>query len=111
MAAVETKPIQLEFGQKIPTANIAERTPKTGIIKENGFVVVPKVHGGYCNAKLTQDVEVVKTDGRIRGLSAFRLIESARVGKNFDGDWSYWTIPQGSVIGAYSKQVRKNRKK
>jgi hypothetical protein len=107
MRTIETKPVQLGFGEKI----IGKKEIVKGIIKKNEFIVVPSGRG-YCNVRLSQreaEVERIR-DCKVLGLSGWKTNAIIHVEKNIRGKWKRWPIPESSVIGITSKNVKKRKK-
>lgn len=107
MRTIEIKPVQLGLGEKV----IIEKKRVEGVIGQNEFVVVPS-EKGFCNARLAQkEAEIKRVDNcKIRGLSGWRINEIIHVEKNINGNWERWPIPEGSVIGVFSKNVKRRSK-
>lgn len=98
---------QLALGETVTT--IGKKS--TGVIPPYQFVLVP-TRKGHCSAKLMAATNVEKIEGlRVSRLPAFKIETDVQVGKNIRGDWKFWNVPAGSVIGAHSKQVNKRGEK
>lgn len=79
-----------------------------GIISASDRIFAPKSDGQFVWVTISNNTQVQEVkDLKVNGLSAYQTMIDAKVGRNNGRGWNFWPLPQGSMIGAYSKQFKK----
>lgn len=92
--------MSVEGGRKPYQLHLGEQTPETLWVFEEGTMIWPK---NSRRGVLRNGVYARKLEGeKIAGLTAFQAQE--RLDLYLDG--SYWSLPEGTMFGAYAKNAK-----